>query len=263
MALSDSIISAESGGDPNAQNPNSSAAGAGQFINSTWLDLVKQYRPDLADGKSDADILAMRSDPTLSQQMVGAYADQNSKVLSNNGFQATPGNLYLAHFAGPQGAVNLLNADPNASAASVMGPQAAAANPFLRNMTVGQLRSWAAGKVGGGTASPSAPAPVTAPQGGTGGITAPMPAAPSAAPPTTPPQAAAAAPAPSLGLLNDPGALMSAAPQSAPAPAATQSAMPAAPRLQPPPQLPQGTPAAAALRQRLLASILSPQGNPQ
>lgn len=256
MALSDSIVSAESGGDPNAQNPNSSAAGAGQFINSTWLDLVKQYRPDLADGKSDADILAMRSDPTLSQQMVGAYADQNGKTLSANGFQATPGNLYLAHFAGPQGAVNLLNADPNASAASVMGPQAAAANPFLRNMTVGQLRSWAAGKVGGGT--PAAPAPPsTAPQG----ASAPAPSALGA--PSGSAQSIAPAQPPSLGLLNDPGALMSAAPQSAPAPAATQSAMPAAPRLQAPPQLPQGTPAAAALRQRLLASILSPQGNQQ
>jgi len=52
MGLIDSIIGAESGGDPNAKNPNSSATGAGQFISSTWLDTIKAARPDLAQGKS-------------------------------------------------------------------------------------------------------------------------------------------------------------------------------------------------------------------
>lgn len=35
MALEDQIIGAESGGNPTAKNPRSSATGAGQFIDST------------------------------------------------------------------------------------------------------------------------------------------------------------------------------------------------------------------------------------
>ena len=34
-----------------------------------------------------------------------AYADQNGKLLSQAGHPVTPGTTYLAHFAGPKGAV--------------------------------------------------------------------------------------------------------------------------------------------------------------
>src|SRR5271157_2312458 len=163
MALSDQIIGAESGGDPNAQNPNSSAAGPGQFINSTWLDLVKQNRPDLAAGKSDAELLSLRNDPVLSGQMVDAYASINSKALTNAGFSPTPGNLYLAHFAGTQGGPRILSADPGASAAAILGPAALKANPFLRNMTAGDLISWAARRV---SSSASASASASPPPAG-------------------------------------------------------------------------------------------------
>ena len=163
MALSDLIVGAESGGNANATNPNSSATGAGQFINSTWLSMIKQHRPDLAEGKSDQDILAMRSDPALSKQMVDAYAADNQAILQKNGLPVTPGTTYLAHFAGPQGAVSLLKADPNASAAGLLGEAAAKANPFLKNMTVGGLLAWADKKMG---AAPMASVTNTAPASG-------------------------------------------------------------------------------------------------
>lgn len=167
MAFADQVIGAESGGDPNAQNPNSSAAGPGQFIDATWLSVIKQNRPDLAAGKSDAAILGMRSDPQLSRDMVDAYANQNAQALGRAGIEASPGNLYLSHFAGPGGAIKVISADPGASAAAILGPQVAAANPFLRNMTAGQLQAWAAGKVGAKVASsagslPAGAAPVSA-----------------------------------------------------------------------------------------------------
>ncbi|MBR1122101.1 hypothetical protein JQ628_11295 [Bradyrhizobium lablabi] len=188
MALIDSIIRAESGGDPTARNPNSSAMGAGQFINSTWLDTIKTARPDIAQGRSDQELLALRADPQLSREMTEAYAAANGRILSNAGLPVTAGTTYLAHFAGPQGAVSVLQADPSAPVSSVLSPDAMKANPFLAKMTVGDLRAWADRKMGGGAPAPQ-PSPV------------PSPAAPMAIPqgqapifPAAPQQQQAAAP---------------------------------------------------------------------
>jgi hypothetical protein len=167
MALSDRIITVESGGDANATNPNSSATGAGQFINSTWLSMIKQNRPDLADGKSDQEILAMRSDPALSKEMVDAYAANNQAILQKNGLPVTPGTTYLAHFAGPGGAVKVLQADPNAMAGDVLGDAVVKANPFLAKMTARDLQAWADRKMGGSAPQPQpAPAAPAAPASG-------------------------------------------------------------------------------------------------
>ncbi len=198
MGLIDQIIGVESGGNPNATNPNSSAMGAGQFINSTWLDTIKAARPDLVQGKSDTDLLALRSDPQLSREMTEAYAAKNGEFLSKNGVPVTPGNTYLAHFAGPQGAVNVLKADPTAPVSSVLSPDAMKANPFLANMTVGDLQAWSARKMGGGApqpqpaqaspaATPGAPLQL-APQAPV--FPAPMPQAAPQAQPQQAPQAA-------------------------------------------------------------------------
>lgn len=157
MALIDSIIGAESGGDPNAKNPNSSATGAGQFINSTWLDTITKHRPDLAEGKSPEEILALRSDPALSKEMTAAYAGDNAGILSKAGVPVTPGNTYLAHFAGPQGAIGLLNADPSTPAGAILGPAVVKANPFLANMTAADVAAWANRKVGGAPLSMAGP----------------------------------------------------------------------------------------------------------
>lgn len=148
MSIIDQILSVESGGDPFAKNPRSSAAGAGQFIDATWLDLIGRYRPSLAEGRSRGEILALRNDSVLSREMTEAYASENANTLSQAGLPVTPGTTYLAHFAGPQGAVNLLRADPGAPVGSVMGEAAIKANPFLQNMTVADLRAWADRKMG-------------------------------------------------------------------------------------------------------------------
>ena len=140
MGLIDSIIGAESGGNPNATNPNSSASGAGQFINSTWLDTLAKHRPDLTG--SPEELLALRNDPKLSAEMTAAYAGDNQAILAKAGLPVTPGSTYLAHFAGPGGAVSVLNADPATPVAQIL-PSAMKANPFLQGMTAGDLRAWA------------------------------------------------------------------------------------------------------------------------
>lgn len=188
MAISDQIIGVESGGDPNAKNPNSSASGPGQFLDSTFLDTIKAARPDLAQGKSDADLLALKTDPEIGRQMTAAYAAQNQGILSKNGLPVTPGTTYLAHFAGPQGAIGLLNADPSTPAATILGPAVLKANPFLAGMSAGDVANWANRKMGGATApmSIAGPQPSAAPA---------TPAAPTqAAPQAAEPQAAASAP---------------------------------------------------------------------
>jgi hypothetical protein len=157
MALIDQIIGAESGGNPNAQNPDSSAGGVGQFINSTWLSTVRAHRPDLAD-RSDADILALKNDPQLGREMTAAYAADNQATLQKNGLPVTPGTTYLAHFAGPQGAISVLKADPSAPVGQVLGAGVVKANPFLAGMTVGDLRAWADRKMGGAQSAPASPA---------------------------------------------------------------------------------------------------------
>lgn len=156
MAVADQIVGAESGGDATATNPNSSATGAGQFIASTWLDTLAKHRPDLT-GSPD-ELLAMRNDPQLSKDMTAAYAADNGAILAKAGLPVTPGTTYLAHFAGPGGAVGLLNANPSAPAGSILGAAAVKANPFLANMSAGDAVAWANRKMGVHAAT-TAPAP--------------------------------------------------------------------------------------------------------
>ncbi|MBB4342152.1 lysozyme family protein [Rhizobium leguminosarum] len=150
------IVHVESGGNDNAQNPTSSAGGAGQFIDSTWLSMVRKYRPDVAAGKSAEELIALKKDGNLSREMTGRYAEENATFLRNQGIQTTDGNVYLAHFLGPRGAAQVLKADPNASVASIIGQDAVNANSFLQGKTVADLQAWADKKMGGsGVTSPS------------------------------------------------------------------------------------------------------------
>lgn len=190
MGLVDQIVRVESGGNPNAQNTRSSAGGAGQFIDRTWLSMLRQHRPDLAAGKSDADLIALKTDPGLSREMTGAYAADNAGILSKAGLPVTDGTQYLAHFAGPGGAVGLLHADPSAPAASVLGQGFAKANPTMANMSAGDVVAWADRKMGGGGSAPAA-----APMAMAGPAAAADAPSSSPAPSQAPAQAAQQAPA--------------------------------------------------------------------
>lgn len=151
----DRVVGVESGGNPMAKNPNSSATGLGQFTEGTWLEMMSRHMPEYMQGKSREQVLALRNDPTLSRTMTQYLGDENGQILQSAGLPVTDGTKYLAHFAGPGGAVKALQAAPGTPVAAIMSPEAIAANPFLQGMTTDQLVQWANGKVGGGGASPS------------------------------------------------------------------------------------------------------------
>jgi hypothetical protein len=151
-ALADRIVQAESNGRAAAKNARSSATGAGQFLNDTWLELIGAHRPDL-DKAPQEKILELRLDSDLSHAMVVRLAERNAKILAARCLPVTPGTLYLAHFAGGGGAASVLSAPDHADAATAMAEgdsrgkltreKIVAANPFLKSFTVAKLKSWA------------------------------------------------------------------------------------------------------------------------
>jgi hypothetical protein len=153
QAVVEQIISVESDGDPNAKNKRSSATGLGQFLNETWLYMISAHRPDLAKGRSQAEVLELRRDAKIAREITARFTERNAELLGKRGLPVTPGTLYLAHFAGGAGAVAILSAAENADAALVMASADATgrtnreriikANPFLEGFTVADLRNWA------------------------------------------------------------------------------------------------------------------------
>ncbi len=161
---------------PTAQSATSSAAGLFQFIDQTWLGLVKEHgaRHGLgsyaaaiskdSDGRYHADsgakgsILALRKDPEAAALMAGEYAKSTQGTMrASLGRDVCGGELYAAHFLGPGAACKLIKAagsDPGSSAASLF-PQAASANKSVfyhdggAPKSVREVYDWALKQPGG------------------------------------------------------------------------------------------------------------------
>jgi hypothetical protein len=156
----------ESGFNPTAQARTSSAAGLFQFVEQTWLATLKRHGSEHgygryasmiqegADGRfrvSDPDwkrsVMDLRYDAHAASIMAGSLATDHAAYLRGRiGRDPTGGELYAAHFLGPQGSARLIEAmqsAPQATAASYF-PDAAGANRpvFYRNgqaLTVAEL----------------------------------------------------------------------------------------------------------------------------
>lgn len=148
-------------GNRSATNPNSSATGNGQFINSTWLSTVKAARPELA-GLSDGDLLKLRQDPAFSQEMTQEYARQNGSTLQQQGYPVTTATLALSHRFGTDGGIKIMQAPPNTPIEDVVSPAVMKANPDLKDQTTTSVMQGFTQKVGN--------TPVDMGNGGQGGV---------------------------------------------------------------------------------------------
>ena len=141
----------ESGFNAQAHAPTSSAAGLFQFVEQTWMSTLKRHGPaygyaryaDLISEGSDGRffvpqgeaarkvVMDLRYDPHAAATMAGELASDHAAYLrGRTGREPTGGELYAAHFLGPQGSAKLIEAyrgNPNQTAAGLF-PDAAVAN---------------------------------------------------------------------------------------------------------------------------------------
>ncbi|HEX2215138.1 MAG TPA: transglycosylase SLT domain-containing protein [Xanthobacteraceae bacterium] len=140
----------ESNFNASAKASTSSASGLFQFIDQTWLQTLKSAGPELGYGRYAAaivqtetgryvvpdpaqrgEIMRLRTDPAAASAMAGAFTQRNAALLTERlGRAPTDGELYIAHFLGPTGAVQLITTAatrPEARAADLF-PRAARAN---------------------------------------------------------------------------------------------------------------------------------------
>lgn len=153
----------ESSLNPAAQAATSSATGLFQFIEQTWLGTVREHgaehglkayadaievgnngRFKVADGAMRREILALRKNPETAALMAGEMTgDMRADMEAELGRGVSQGELYVAHFLGPNAATKLIKAaveNPDASAAQLF-PQAAAANRSVFFGKNGEARS--------------------------------------------------------------------------------------------------------------------------
>ena len=180
----------ESGLNASARASTSSASGLYQFIDQSWLSVVRKHgaehglswaadaiqpgaggRLAVSDAGTKQAILALRNDPAVASIMAAASASDNGQALQGSlGRAATGTDLYMAHFLGLGGATKFLStmqANPSASGAALF-PAAAAANRNVFYAGDGSPRSLAdiyrrfADKLGAAGAATGAGVPGTA-----------------------------------------------------------------------------------------------------
>src|SRR5262245_10138806 len=78
-AVVERIIGVESDGDPNVRNKRSSATGLGQFLDETWLDMIRAHRPELAKGRSQTEILELRRDAKVAREITARFTERNAE----------------------------------------------------------------------------------------------------------------------------------------------------------------------------------------
>ena len=171
---------------PSAQASTSSAAGLFQFVDQTWLGMIKNYgakygldsdanaisqgsdgRYHVANSADRRAILALRKDPEIASLMEGEMAQATRATLQQSlGRDVCGGELYAAHFLGPDAACKLIKMsdnNPGASAAHAF-PAAADANRHVfyhsngTPKTVREVYDWAL-RQPNGTATLAASAP--------------------------------------------------------------------------------------------------------
>ena len=153
----------ESGLRADARAGTSSASGLYQFIDQSWLSVMKQHgaeyglgwaadsigqtasgRMTVSDPGTRQAILALRNNPEVAAAMAAEHASDNKDAIEGSlGRKATGTDLYMAHFLGLGGArqfLGAMQASPDRSAAALF-PAAARANRNVFYERDGSARS--------------------------------------------------------------------------------------------------------------------------
>jgi hypothetical protein len=142
----------ESHHDPAARNKRSTAAGAYQFTERTWLSLLHRHgaqlgqaaaaakitveagKPSVADPADRAALLALRSNTELAGSLAARYSDENRASLTRIlGRKPSDNDVRIAYLLGASGAGRLLkaaSAQPETPADKLV-PAAVHSNPGL------------------------------------------------------------------------------------------------------------------------------------
>lgn len=127
----------------------SDAIGIAQFTGPTWRATLRAHADALGidPAKSDAELDALRKDPTLSLKAAALHAlDNKTRMEGVLGRPMTDGDLYFAHFLGVDGAIRFLRAsdgNPNAPAKDYVGQDQVDANKNVFFNEAGKARSLA------------------------------------------------------------------------------------------------------------------------
>lgn len=130
-------IGVESGGNPNAKNPNSTATGLGQFIDSTWKEQVALSGKDYT--------LADRKDPAKAKEILTDFTKRNmTQAKADLGRSPAEHELYLYHFLGSGDAGRFIKAPKDAPATDYVEKSSALANKTIfysrgKPKTVGEV----------------------------------------------------------------------------------------------------------------------------
>lgn len=124
-SLMGKIAQAESGGNPNAKNPLSSASGLYQFTDKTWRDSVMKWGGKYGINFKD------KNNPQAQEAMMQELTADNARILQSKGIQPSDGNLYFAHFMGPFAASKAISMLGTGKQAALLFPKEARANPNI------------------------------------------------------------------------------------------------------------------------------------
>lgn len=166
------IRGAESSNNPFAKNPRSSASGLFQFTDGTWGSVLRRMDPATFGSYKNQQLAPLKTNPDQQalQKQAAKFHFENDilPTLRRAGIEATPGNIYLSWFQGPQGAVRAYRAPSDAKVSEVF-PETVSANANMRfrgkpyaQWTMDDLREFTAtamsrrmradgGQVGGGS----------------------------------------------------------------------------------------------------------------
>jgi hypothetical protein len=135
----DRLMRAESNGRDSAANPRSTALGAFQFIEGTFLVVAREHFAREVAELSDRELLELRTNRAFARRAAAAYCKVNAAYLSEQGLSPTFGHLRLAYLLGAVGAAKVLKAQPHTPVADLLHPAVLRANPFLRGITAAGL----------------------------------------------------------------------------------------------------------------------------